>query len=662
MFCSGVRAWLSVTLFSCHIPFLFVRARLYHRHTFFTNRDALSDLSDTGLASASWIWASGASSGNVAFLKTYASADGKSAASATIAITAVSQYTLWVNGQPIGASSDWKSAQVFNAALNTSFNTFSVLAGNTASAGAIPAGLLAALMVHYTDGSKEIVISDLTWVAATAIPADFPLPADTSGPFKPASQLSRLGSGAWGNSVSVSYPDPNTPSLTGGMWIWSTSDGQNGAPQGTIGFRKTVSTPKGQTAQSATVVLTADTTFSLYVNGKFIGAPPHQTDAAAADAAWGHAQLFTFRLSAASNVFAVIIQHSNHPDGSPAPAGLVAAIRIQYADGSSDTVRTDPSWLHGSVTDVSAFVTAPDSALATSFNVADVGAAPWGQLSGTSNVLAAAAVPSSPFTGDPAPTPAPVPAPAPGTNDGGTTSPGGSGTAAGASKSSTAAQSTGSAPAKSGTSGTMTGSTLTSAGQSRSGDDSPTETVTVHNSGSRSRMAKTSTSPPTSGPTGAHSGRSPGVPIGAIVGPLSALALIMIGLAVLRWRRWHQRLSPASIIVPFASGPTESNSGNTPQGSSTSTRGAEMAEQPPPTDVAQRVVPPTKLRRVNLLLQSTATATSRCAASIPISGELAATHSSSPPEQSPAAQGENNASHPPNDDADAHLPPSYSAQ
>ncbi|KAF7351336.1 hypothetical protein MSAN_01565100 [Mycena sanguinolenta] len=560
----GPRVWLRLTLFWLSIPLIFVQAGFHQLRTKHAaiKRDALAD---SGLASASWIWASGTTTGNVAFLKTFTSSAGKIASSAAISLTAVNVATLWINGQPIGASNEWTSAEVFSAALNASVNTFSVLAGEHG---------------QRCDGSTETVVSDSSWQAATNIPSDFPTPADTSQ-FASAAVAAFFGSGAWGTSVVVASPDTNAPTLVGGTWIWSTSDGEYAAPAGTVGFRRNVVTPSGKSAQSATILLTADNTFVLYVNGQYVGAPPNEANAVVESTAWGRAQQFNVGLSAASNVFTVIVTNYLNPtSGATSPAGLVASIRILYADGSSDIVGTDPNWLNGPYTGTAAFLAASDSSLAASFNVAAVGAWPWGQLSGISNVLAAANVPSAPFTSNIASSP-----------NQGDTSPAGS-TAGSSAGSSPQSQS---APAGASVAGVLGGGPSASAGGS-----SASAASTAHSQSSTgqpttsrstadvlgSKSSATATAPSSSSSTTSASSTHD-TPVAAIVGAIaSTLTLISLGLAIFYWRRRRyprlvQRNSDASSIAPFFTDtPSPASSVIAPASrlSSGSIRRPEMAE------------------------------------------------------------------------------------
>ncbi|KAJ7116460.1 hypothetical protein C8R44DRAFT_209225 [Mycena epipterygia] len=387
----GVGSWLILSFFFSHIYFLSVQARLHERakRNVIERRDPLSA---SGLASASWIWTSEATTGNVAFLKDFSIPRGKSPISATFTITVVNQFTLWVNGQPIGRSgngtNDWQSAQVFSTALNST-NTFSVLAVNNANSGAPAPGLLAAIQVRYRDGSNDTIVSDSSWTVSAIIPSDFPTPSDTSH-FVGAAVAAPFGTGSWANDVTVSSPDPNSLSLSGSTWIWATQTAISTAAVGFVAFRKTVTTPPGKTAQFASILITVDDNFHFYLNGNFVAAPPAPN--------WQHAQRFTAGLSAGSNTFTVVAQNYPNPNGSGSSAGVNALITIQYSDGSTDVVGTDTSWLSGNFTSVPAFLSTPDSALSETFALGTMGVSPWGQLLSTFNVLAAVDVPSPPFT------------------------------------------------------------------------------------------------------------------------------------------------------------------------------------------------------------------------------------------------------------------------
>ncbi|KAJ7031930.1 hypothetical protein C8F04DRAFT_1108645 [Mycena alexandri] len=354
-------------------------------------------LPDSGLSSASWIWTAGPTEGNVAFLKTFPSASGRSAVSATIWMTAVGQFTLWVNGQPIGSSGpNTDDVQLFSAGLNGTINTFSVLAVNQANPGAPPPGLVAAIQVEYSDGSNEPLLSNGSWAVSSVIPSDFPVPgpADTAN-FVFATVIGPFGSAPWGNSSSIPAYIRPSGILLGSTWIWSTSTAITSAPAGIVGFRRTIITPTGKNAQTASVLITADDIFALWLNGQYIGAPP-----GVPDILW--VQKFSLDISAAAtNTFTVFVNNTI------AAAGLVATITTQYSDGSSKVVGTDPDWLTGAFTSVSAFILQPDSALSAAVVLGTMGVAPWGEMLGIHDALAASAVPTSPFASGTLPPTAP---------------------------------------------------------------------------------------------------------------------------------------------------------------------------------------------------------------------------------------------------------------
>ncbi|KAJ6571962.1 hypothetical protein B0H19DRAFT_1131942, partial [Mycena capillaripes] len=353
------------------------------------------------LTSASWIWTAEPTTGNVVFVRTFSSLPGKNATSATISMTAVSQFTLFVNGQPIGASGngtdDWMSVQVLSAALNTSTNTFAVLAVNNLVSGGPPPGFLAAIQVEYSNGSPDIVASDASWGVSAIIPPAFPTvsPSDAAH-FASATIVGPFGSASWGTNITIPVVPSTSPSsiLPESTWIWNIASAASDAPATTVGFRKSVDSAPGKSAQSAQLIIAVDNGFMLYVNDQYVGAPPP----APIFPDFRRAQRFTVDLLPASNNITIFGQ--NIPgDGSTdaGPAGLAATIMIQYSDGSSSLMATDANWLSGNFTTVPAFLATDDSLLSPAFALGTMGAKPWGQLSGISDVLAASKVPTGPF-------------------------------------------------------------------------------------------------------------------------------------------------------------------------------------------------------------------------------------------------------------------------
>ncbi|KAJ7185715.1 hypothetical protein C8R46DRAFT_385241 [Mycena filopes] len=392
------RSWVAILLICFHLlPFsIFTQAASVHPTI--GRRDALAD---SDLTSASWIWTKEQTKGNTAFLKTYTNPSGKGALSATIWMTAVNQFTFWVNGQPIFQSGpgadDWRSVQQFTIGLNVSTNTFSVLAVNNANEGAPPPGLVAAIHIVYVDSSLEVLHTDASWgVVSTAIPPDFPTPASASASqFAAAKVVGPFRSG----DLTVPFADAHESILSDNKWIWNTPVVNTATPAGSVAFRRTILEQAGKHAQTATVLMTADNRFSLYLNGQYVGAPPPAP--VLPDVT--RPQQFTLDISSSSpNTLIVVVENIVRPgDVSAGQAGLVASITVEYSDGSTSAIGTDETWLTSTNTSLAASLAAiieqPDSALSPAFVIGGMGIAPWGSMTGVSNALAASAVPTSPY-------------------------------------------------------------------------------------------------------------------------------------------------------------------------------------------------------------------------------------------------------------------------
>ncbi|KAF5311968.1 hypothetical protein D9619_003786 [Psilocybe cf. subviscida] len=118
-------------------------------------------------------------------------------------------------------------------------------------------------------------------------------------------------------------------------WIWTTESTPSNAPQGSVAFRNTFTAPTGKLPTHANVLITADDQFSLFVDGDFVGQSPLSAEI------WKNAQFFMVTLnSSASHLFAILATNIN------GPAGLLAAIQIQFSDGTSSIFTTDSTWIY----------------------------------------------------------------------------------------------------------------------------------------------------------------------------------------------------------------------------------------------------------------------------------------------------------------------------
>ncbi|CAK5283526.1 unnamed protein product [Mycena citricolor] len=271
------------------------------------------------------------------------------------------------------------------------------------------AGLIAAVQVRYTDGSTEVFGTDGTWLgagpnntqSASTYPVGFPLPsADQVGLLTSGigwSNVSVAGLwntvGSWGNTSLLPSPAFGVQNLTGqASWIWNSGN----ASAGFVGFRKTLVAPDGKTPANATLLVTADSAFQLFVDSAYVGASPFDDNASGSPRTWHFAQRFAVPIIAQTTTFDIIAQ--NFSAQQNASAGVLAAILIQYKDGSSQMIGTDNTWLASGALDSnnpSAFVASDSKSLSMASVLGSYGTAPWGQLTGTSDVLNAALLPAN---------------------------------------------------------------------------------------------------------------------------------------------------------------------------------------------------------------------------------------------------------------------------
>ncbi|MFI1093889.1 family 78 glycoside hydrolase catalytic domain [Streptomyces sp. NPDC020917] len=162
----------------------------------------------------------------------------------------------------------------------------------------------------------------------------------------------------------------------GASWIWyPEGDPTSALPPMTRYFRAPVDLPAGAAVTRARMLITADDSFVLHVNGTQLGATP-------AGALWydGQAYDVTSALSAGHNTWAVTAVNALDTNGNPSPAGLLAVLVVDLASGDRVVVRTGAGWR--------ASTTAPagwtgrdfdDSGWAAARALAVYGGGPWGR-------------------------------------------------------------------------------------------------------------------------------------------------------------------------------------------------------------------------------------------------------------------------------------------
>ncbi|MFI1093890.1 family 78 glycoside hydrolase catalytic domain [Streptomyces sp. NPDC020917] len=172
---------------------------------------------------------------------------------------------------------------------------------------------------------------------------------------------------------------PPPPTLEGADWIWYPEIAPGGAtaPVATRYFRRTFSVPSGTVIKHATLVLTADDSNTVWINGTRVSASPAGTT-------WQQPQAVdvTSALHGGTNVLATAVANAG------GPAGLVARLHIEPASGDPADVDTDGSWVSAQqAPDGWQQPGFDDSAWPAALVEGAFGSGPWGNQADTARAL-----------------------------------------------------------------------------------------------------------------------------------------------------------------------------------------------------------------------------------------------------------------------------------
>ncbi|KAJ7912391.1 hypothetical protein B0H13DRAFT_1713163 [Mycena leptocephala] len=185
--------------------------------------------------------------------------------------SAVETMNLYVNGDYIGSGSTPRRsgfAQRFCVDLLPSLNVFAVNA-STAPANLIHGALVATILVTYSDGTADTLVTDSSWRMAHGSPAGFEQPSFNDTTWAAATVVG-TGSTPFGEVIIPANPPVTTLDLA--QWVWTNAIPAGGnLPNGSRAFRRTFTPAPGQTPRSANILITADNAYTLYVNGVSIG-------------------------------------------------------------------------------------------------------------------------------------------------------------------------------------------------------------------------------------------------------------------------------------------------------------------------------------------------------------------------------------------------------
>ncbi len=162
---------------------------------------------------------------------------------------------------------------------------------------------------------------------------------DLWGGTEPPAQVQHrpIGQGqiVWGGDLVVEPPGkPQPMAIEGARWIWFPEGNPAAAAEpATRYFRRRFTIPEGKKVRKARLEMTADNACEAWLNGKPAGQAGNFHVVVTSDV--------RDLLQPGDNLLAV--EASNSSD-APNPAGLIASLRIEYADGQSTTLVTDGQW------------------------------------------------------------------------------------------------------------------------------------------------------------------------------------------------------------------------------------------------------------------------------------------------------------------------------
>jgi len=151
----------------------------------------------------------------------------------------------------------------------------------------------------------------------------------------------------------IAMPSPpkyQAPNLEGAKWIWDLRDGETietMAP-GPCHLSRTFSLPKGATVESAQLMVTADNSATIKVNGKVV----------AETADWKHGKIVDVKDQLITGENTLKILAVNGTD-RPSPAGMICSLSVMLGNRKIHRVVSDKQW---SVADVDVYKAATEIA------------------------------------------------------------------------------------------------------------------------------------------------------------------------------------------------------------------------------------------------------------------------------------------------------------
>ena len=296
----------------------------------------IGDPHPLSLNGANWIWYPEGSPASLAptatryFLREVDLPANQTLAQAHFLITADDQWLAYVNGQEVGQSSgqtsSWTQAQQLDITgeLHPGANTIAVAATNAGG----PGSWIGTLGLEYTDGTTADLVTDNTWKASQQDPQGWQNPGFDDSAWVPAQNVDPYGSGPWGSNVSVGSE---------------------------LLLRKNFALGK-QAITGARLYVSGLSYPYLYINGRSVSNDKLDTAFTTYSKTVDYATFdVTKLLRSASNEIAVSLGTGFYAGGAddyptsgeawqPAQPKLKLELDVQYGNGTSTQVVSDPTW------------------------------------------------------------------------------------------------------------------------------------------------------------------------------------------------------------------------------------------------------------------------------------------------------------------------------
>jgi hypothetical protein len=226
--------------------------------------------------------------------------------------------SFYVNGELIGMdgpASEFRYANRYCVDLLPSFNVFAV---NASANGVESAATIAAIRVTYDDFTTDNIVTNTAWVTHPWVAGFEQLDFDDSAC---ATAIVKVAyPGAPYDTVAIASDPPTIPLISNMIpWIWTNAIPASGTiPKGSRALRRTFTPMPGQVPASANIIITADDSYTLWVNNVEIGSGRN----------FHTAQHYTINFVSAPSeiVFAVLATNA-----SPGAAGVLFAAEINMA-------------------------------------------------------------------------------------------------------------------------------------------------------------------------------------------------------------------------------------------------------------------------------------------------------------------------------------------